>query len=72
MQHLRTVCDRLPSARHGSPAHQGRLGGMKRTVAVAVSGGVDSMVAAHILKQDDPNVFGLHFVTGFEPAPAGR
>ena len=45
---------------------------MKRTVAVAVSGGVDSMIAAHILKQDDTNVFGLHFLTGFEPAPAGR
>lgn len=45
---------------------------MKRTIAVAVSGGVDSMIAAHILKQDDPNVFGLHFLTGFETAPAGR
>jgi tRNA-specific 2-thiouridylase len=45
---------------------------MKRTIAVAVSGGVDSMLAAHILKQDHPDVFGLHFLTGFESAPAGR
>jgi tRNA-specific 2-thiouridylase len=43
---------------------------MKRATAVAVSGGVDSMIAAHLLKQDDPNVFGLHFLTGFEPPPA--
>jgi tRNA-specific 2-thiouridylase len=45
---------------------------MKRTIAVAVSGGVDSMLAAHILKQDHPDIFGLHFLTGFETAPAAR
>ncbi|MGE5258554.1 MAG: tRNA 2-thiouridine(34) synthase MnmA [Hyphomicrobiales bacterium] len=43
---------------------------MNHTIAVAVSGGVDSMVAAHLLKQDHPNVIGLHFLTGFETAPA--
>jgi len=45
---------------------------MKRSIAVAVSGGVDSMIAAHILKQDHPNVFGLHFLTGFEITPADQ
>jgi len=45
---------------------------MNAPVAVALSGGVDSMIAAHILKQDHPHVFGLHFLTGFETATAGR
>lgn len=43
---------------------------MKRTIAVAVSGGVDSMIAAHILKEHYPDIFGLHFLTGFETAAA--
>jgi tRNA-specific 2-thiouridylase len=45
---------------------------MKRPIAVAVSGGVDSMIAAHILKQGHPHVFGLHFLTGFETTRADR
>lgn len=39
------------------------------TVAVAVSGGVDSLIAAHLLKESGHDVFGLHFLTGFEPHP---
>ena len=39
---------------------------MKPRVAVALSGGVDSMVAAHLLKPDHPEIVGLHFRTGFE------
>lgn len=36
-------------------------------VAVAVSGGVDSLVAAHLLIAAGHRVVGLHFLTGFEP-----
>jgi tRNA-specific 2-thiouridylase len=45
--------------------------------AILLSGGVDSLVAAHMLKQNGHNVIGIHFVTGYEkplqesgPAPA--
>ena len=41
---------------------------MKPTVAVALSGGVDSLVAAFLLKSQGHPVLGLHFVTGFEAA----
>jgi tRNA-uridine 2-sulfurtransferase len=40
-------------------------------IAVAVSGGVDSLVAAHILRQQTPELFAVHFLTGFEPPVAG-
>jgi len=45
---------------------------MNRSIAVAVSGGVDSMVAAHLLKQETPEVFAIHFRTGFETEPSDR
>jgi len=45
---------------------------MKPCIAVALSGGVDSMVAACLLKQDGHEMFGLHFLTGFENPSADR
>ena len=39
---------------------------MKPTIAVAVSGGVDSMMAACLLKEQGHHVIGIHFVTGYE------
>jgi tRNA-uridine 2-sulfurtransferase len=38
-------------------------------VAVALSGGVDSLVAGYLIKQAHKNVFGIHFITGFEKIP---
>ncbi len=35
-------------------------------VAVALSGGVDSLVAGFLIKRDYKKVFGIHFTTGFE------
>ncbi|MFO7708000.1 MAG: tRNA 2-thiouridine(34) synthase MnmA [Desulfobacterales bacterium] len=40
-------------------------------MAVAVSGGIDSLVAAHLLKQQGLEVFAVHFLTGFEKS-SGR
>jgi tRNA-specific 2-thiouridylase len=39
---------------------------MKEPVAIAVSGGVDSLVSAFLLKQQGFPLFGIHFLTGFE------
>lgn len=43
---------------------------MKPLTAIAVSGGIDSLMAAHFLKEKGHNVIGIHFVTGYEdPVP---
>lgn len=42
---------------------------MKKTVAVALSGGLDSAVAAALLKKENYRVIGLYFQTGYEFPP---
>jgi tRNA-specific 2-thiouridylase len=39
---------------------------MKPPAAIAISGGIDSQVAAHLLKQAGHPLLGLHFITGYE------
>ena len=41
----------------------------KPVVAIALSGGVDSLVSGHLLKQTYPDIFGIHFTTGYEARP---
>ncbi len=45
---------------------------MKTKIAVALSGGIDSLTAAFLLRQREEEVIGLHFRTGYEPYPASR
>lgn len=42
---------------------------MTPKIAVAISGGIDSLVAAYLLKQQSKEVIGLHFITGYEKPP---
>jgi len=39
---------------------------MKQTIAVALSGGIDSLTTAFLLKEAGYKVLGIHFVTGYE------
>ncbi len=39
---------------------------MKSVTAVAISGGIDSLMAAHLLKQQGHRLIGIHFLTGYE------
>lgn len=39
---------------------------MKQLTAIALSGGIDSLVAAYLLKEQGHNVIGIHFITGYE------
>jgi tRNA-specific 2-thiouridylase len=41
---------------------------MKPLTAIAISGGVDSMMAAYRLRQEGNAVIGIHFLTGYETA----
>ena len=45
---------------------------MKPTIAIAMSGGIDSLVSAYILKEAGHPIFGVHFITGFETSPAQK
>lgn len=42
---------------------------MKKKTAIAISGGVDSLIAAYLLKEKGHEVFGIHFITGYESLP---
>jgi tRNA-specific 2-thiouridylase len=39
---------------------------MSHKIAVAISGGVDSLTAAYLLKKRKEDIFGIHFLTGYE------
>ncbi len=43
---------------------------MIQTVAVAISGGLDSLMAAYLLKKQGFSVVGIHFLTGYESTSA--
>ena len=42
---------------------------MKKRIAIALSGGIDSLLAGRLLKQSGADLFGVHFYTGYEQEP---
>lgn len=48
------------------------MSGKPVKIAVALSGGIDSLTAAFLLLRQGREVIGLHFRTGYEPYPAAR
>jgi len=42
---------------------------MKKKTAIAISGGIDSLLSAYLLKEKGHEVFGIHFITGYESLP---
>jgi tRNA-specific 2-thiouridylase len=43
---------------------------MTGKIAVALSGGIDSLVAAYLLRQQSKDIVGIHFLTGYEKSRA--
>jgi len=44
---------------------------MPKTIAIALSGGIDSLMTAALLKDQGSQLIGIHFLTGFETGPSG-
>lgn len=68
MQHLRIVRPGLSHAGDADPSDQHNLFRMRK-IAVLLSGGVDSLVTARLLKDQGHAIFGIHFFTGHEAQP---
>jgi tRNA-specific 2-thiouridylase len=57
----------LPYPRYGnSTGKQFHPTYMKPLIAIALSGGIDSLTSGYLLKQQGYSLLGLHFITGFE------
>jgi tRNA-uridine 2-sulfurtransferase len=56
----------LPAKGNENPAHQTGFFLMESFTAIALSGGIDSLVAAALLKGQGRRLIGLHFLSGYE------